>query len=211
MLHGAPHGWTPPSEPEGWKVPKPWKNTACPEDFESVDDPGQWSDFTCCQAKCTTKGKSKCIHHCLPTGVVPVPEANGKRQCGGCDFHCRGWKKPADEPNCRSGASKENPFPAERKSSLCGAILAKLGLTTERMPEDDGAPDAPFFHQLLLPMCNIALSGIEDDPRKPFHLKVSTFTNLHAIKNLNMGRSHCHNCKLRQEASLWMCGTTLLA
>ena len=55
------------------------------------------------------------------------------------------------------------------------------------MKEDDGAPDALFYYQLLLPIDDVSINDIANDPRKNFYSNVSTFTNVYAIKNLSLG------------------------
>ena len=122
--------------------------------------------------------------------------ADNKREMGRYEFHYRGWQKSGTEQPYRSGASKENLFPPSRKGSLDSEVLKKLGLTSDRMKEDDGAPDSLFFYQLILPICDVSINGLEGDPRKSFYADVSTFTSLYAIKNLTLGRGYCHKYQL---------------
>ena len=42
-MYGAPLGWQPPGKPQDWRRPTP--KSGEPE-FDNVDNPGQWSDFT---------------------------------------------------------------------------------------------------------------------------------------------------------------------
>ena len=68
-------------------------------------------------------------------------------------------------------------FPTDRKGRLDKDLLKKMGLTKERMQNGD----ALFFYQLLFPICNPKRSGIEGDPRQPYYLPRSQFTNSYAI------------------------------
>ena len=132
------------------------------------------------------------MYHALPTGATPVPLKDGKRSVAGWDFHYQGWKLDENHPTkFRSGATKDDPFPECRKGSLDGAVLEKLSLESGRMSEDDGAPDALFFLQLLLPISKT--TGIEDDPRKPFYPQVAQWSNLYAIGELDLGCGENHN------------------
>jgi hypothetical protein len=192
-LEGAPPGWKRPGPPKDW-VPPSAKN-GVPE-FNKVDNPGGWSSFTF-QPKfkkvTTAKGKSlKYIYHASAAGATPVPKVRGKqeRERNGWKFHYTGWDAPL--PVYRSGATKGNMFPECRKGSLDGDILIRLGMTEARMLGPDGAPDALFFYQLLFPIVDPVNSGIKDDPRKAFYSKVSLFTNLYAVGELNLGNGMGH-------------------
>ena len=103
----------------------------------------------------------------------------GKRTQGGYEFHYNGWKQNNDaNPSfVREGATKDNIFPEVRKSRLDGDLLAKMGLTKERMANND----VLFFYQLLVPLCDPKQSGIVGDPRQPFYTDVAKFTNSYAI------------------------------
>lgn len=50
VIPGAPEGWRPPGAPPNWKGP-PKQNGIKVPDFDTVDNPGGWSDFTF-QPKC---------------------------------------------------------------------------------------------------------------------------------------------------------------
>ena len=50
----------------------------------------------------------------------------------------------------------------------------KLGLTTKQML----ACNVLFFYQLILPLCDLAMSGIENDPRLPYYTEVERFANM---------------------------------
>lgn len=60
------------------------------------------------------------------------------------------------------------------------------------MNEEDNAPDALFFHQLLLPICKT--SGIDGDPRQHFCPQVAQWSNLCAIGELDLGCGTGHDC-----------------
>ena len=66
--------------------------------------------------------------------------------------------------------------------------LLKKGLTAERVTDCD----APFFHQLLLPVCNPKKSGIKNDPRKGYYDIVENLSNAYAFGELKMGASYGH-------------------
>ena len=38
--------------------------------------------------------------------------------------------------------------------------------------------DALFFYQLILPLYDLAISGIEDDQRLPYYTEVERFANM---------------------------------
>jgi hypothetical protein len=194
-LPGAPPGWKRPAAPANWKGPIKHKDCKVPK-FADVDNPGGWSEFNY-QPKFVKAGgkgaKYKYLYHCQSSGATVVPEVNGKRSVNGWDFNYTGtWHREFNKTQFRSGATKDDPFPACRKGSLDADVLSRLGLTKERMLEEDGAPDALFFHQLLLPIINPDDSGIAGDPRKAFYSQVSRFSNLYAIGELGLGNGLGH-------------------
>jgi hypothetical protein len=140
--------------------------------FLNVNNPGKWSEYTFRPefAKKEKGGKGRnCTGHSLPTGAVPVPEKDGKREAGGWQFYYNGWKHDSvDDASFRSGVSPENLFPKSRQGCLDTELLKKMGLTEARMVNED----ALFFLQLLLPMCDPTKSGIDGDPRRPYYTKV---------------------------------------
>jgi hypothetical protein len=81
-------------------------------------------------------------------------------------------------------------FLESRKGALDGTLLETLGLTKQRMVQGD----ALFFNQLLLPMCDPNMSGVEADPQKAFYSKIKTFLNLYAIQ-IGLGGSYGHRFK----------------
>ena len=200
---GAPLGWKPPSAPEGWQIPAPKINKGEPENFNAIDNPGGWCSYTY-QAK-FKKGTGEYLYHSLPTGATPVPaNEEGKRVHAGWEFHYSGWSKAAD--HCRHGASKQKMFPLERGGSLDGGALRKLGLNKDRMQEADGAPDALFFFQLLLPIHLIdqqrGHEPVKDDPRQQYYASVSKWTNLYAVGELDLGAGYGHHYKNTNAAEL---------
>lgn len=73
----------------------------------------------------------------------------------------------------RGGATTDNLFLKERASSLDRDILKSLGMRCQRIKDCSGLPDALFFCQLLLPICDPAQSWFPDDPRKPYYTEVT--------------------------------------
>jgi hypothetical protein len=69
-------------------------------------------------------------------------------------------------------------------------VLKQLGLTPDRMKDNEGFPDALFFHQLLLPMCDTSMNA--NDPRKSFYLDVSKYSNAYATSELGLGTGFGH-------------------
>ena len=125
-----------------------------------------------------------------------VPKKNGKEHealGGHFEFFYQGWKNDGEQ--YRHGATRENLFPEERKGKLCCSTLIRLGLTTNRMKEEDGAPDALFFYQLLLPIVNPTRSGIEHDPRMGFYHKATQWSNTYAVRDLDSGNGYGHDYK----------------
>ena len=157
-----------PSPPPDWVAPAVKSDRGEPE-FETVDNPGNWHRY-CFQPKFKTNKQYAC--HQLPTGAMPVPKGeDGKRKCGKWEFHYDGFKN--EEKTYRRGATTTNLFPDETKGYLDADILRELGLTKEVME----SVDALFFFQLLLPLCDPAQSGVEDDPRIAYYTDVEGFTN----------------------------------
>ena len=73
--------------------------------------------------------------------------------------------------------------------------MEKMGLTTARMDNGKGEPDALFFHQLLYPMCDPSRSEIQDDPRKAYYSDVLRFTNVYGYDSLVVGPSFGHTVR----------------
>ena len=170
--------------PEDWTAPAPKTRKGEP-DFVDVDNPGNWDRYTFFPVFDAKTGKY--LRHKLPTGASPVPVADdGKRAVNGWEFHYTAWKSATTE-EYRSGATRTNPFPKERKGRLDYELLKKLGLTKSRLMKND----ALFFFQLLLPFCDTTKSGIDDDPRMSFYADVERFTQKYAA-TLGVGGSYGH-------------------
>lgn len=171
-----------PKREENW-IPPPVKVDKGEIPFDQVDNPGGWDEYYF-RPKFNKAGKY--MGHYLPTGAKPVPkDENGNRTCGGWTFHYDGFKN--EEFPYRSGATTTNLFPEERKGFLDINILKKLGLTKERID----SVDALFFYQLILPICDVKRSGIDNDPRTSYYSKVANFTNGYAgQQGLQSGYGH---------------------
>ena len=199
-LFGAPKGWSPPGPPEDWN-PKVNSSRGEPP-MDDVDNPGGWSSFTF-RPMFQAKG-GQYIGHAMPAGatVVPKSEETWKRQSQGFEFFYNGWKQenPTRE-NCRFGASRDELFPPDRQVHLDINYLKKMGLTRQRMIECD----ALFFYQLLLPICDPAMSGINEDPRMTYYEKVATNTNMYAygVKKRGGTRGHLFRPTDSQELLVW--------
>ena len=127
--------------------------------------------------------------------IVTKGKGTNARQekIGEFEFHYQGWQRPADEPAFRSGATRENLFPRERKGKLSRSVLCRLGCSKARMKQDDGAPDSLFFYQLLLPICQVESSGVSGgDPRMAFYHKVAKWSNTYAVRDLDIGNRMGH-------------------
>lgn len=210
FIPGALPGWKPPSAPPDWKIPSIKEELGEPKvDFKDIDNPGGWSPFTF-RAKCKWV-KSKPVsymYHSLPTGCKPVPVgSDGKRVDDGYEFFYNGWTRPLSDPIFRSRATRDNLLPENCRSCLDGALLTKLGLTKERMANNDRTPNALFFHNLILPVHDTSDGGtVEGDPRKPYYPHVATCTELYAITDLKLrgsGRGHQFKETLLQEPLKW--------
>ena len=180
VICGAPDGWKPPTTPEDWKPTRQREGNKEPI-FQDINNPGKWDSF---QSRSTFQGKynhGDYSHHVMPAGarVLPKDPETGKHTTDGWELHYKGWKDPnSNSAYHRDGASKDNLFPSYRESKLDKDYLKKMGLTDQRM--FDG--DTLFFAQLILPICDPAMSGINGDPRKAYYLPVKTFTNTYAAE-----------------------------
>jgi hypothetical protein len=149
-----------PDTPTDW-MPPVQKTEKGEPTFAEVDNPGGGWQYIFRPEFGTTAPKHY-KRHSLPTGAQPVPaNPEGKRIIDDWEFHYKGWD--ADDNSDRNlgqeGATSEDMFPESRKGELDGDLLETLGLTKERMIKGD----ALFFHQLLLPMCDPKMSGINGD------------------------------------------------
>ncbi len=140
-----------------------------------MDNPGGWSNYTFRPMFEPRGGKYIC--HAMPDGTVPVPinALTGKREAGGYEFFYKGWKEdiPTRE-NCRFGETREDLFPADRDVTLDVTFLKKMGLSKQWMEECDTL----FFYQLLLPIVDPAMSGINGGTRIGYYEEVARNTNL---------------------------------
>ena len=181
--------------PEDWSIPEK-KGGDTEPDFETVDNPGNWNSFIFRPVyKKTGTGKNakySYVKHELPTGCRPVPlNKEGKREVNGWEFFYKGWESKKFK-DARDGATPDNLFPQSRSSTLDLEILLNLGLTADRMRvPSDHRPDALWFLQLLLPMCDPSQSGIANDPRVPYYTEVTKFTNLYKYQT-GIGTTYGH-------------------
>ena len=81
-------------------------------------------------------------------------------------------------------------------------MLIKLGLNPDRMKDASGRPDALFFFQLLLPICDPAQSGVVADPRKGFYHEVAAMSNSYAVTDSRVGFDYGHSFELTHAAEL---------
>jgi hypothetical protein len=127
-------------------------------DFAEVDSPGGWSQYIFRPEFGTTAPKQY-KRHSWPTGAQPVlTNSQGKLIVENWEFHYKGWKEDGNSES-HFGTS-EDMFPESRKELLDGDLLERLGLTKKWMIKGG----VLFFHQLLLPMCDPKMSGINGDP-----------------------------------------------
>ncbi len=158
MLYEALPGWSLLCDQDDWN-PTINRNKGEPL-FEDVDNPGSWSSYTFRPIFEPRGGKYIC--HAMLVGTVPVPinAVMGKREEGEYEFFYQGWKQenPTRE-NCRFGATREELFPTDRDVKLDVTFLKKMGLSKQRIE----LCNALFFYQLLLPIVDPAMSGIDGD------------------------------------------------
>jgi hypothetical protein len=152
--------------------------------FEDVDNPRGWNSYTFRPMFKPRGGKYIC--HAMPAGTCPVPinAVTGKREEGGHGFFYQGWKQenPTRE-NCRFGASREDLFPTDRDVKLDVTFLKKMGLTRQRMLECN----ALFLYQLILPIVDPIVSGIDGDTRMGYYKDVARNTNMYVFGVKNRG------------------------
>jgi hypothetical protein len=149
-----------------------------------LDNPGGWCLYTFRPMFEQRGGKYIC--HAMPAGAVPVPinAVTGKREAGGYEFFYQGWKQEnPTRKNCRFDATREDLFPTCRDSKLDVTFLKKMGLSKQRM----GQCNALFFYQLLLPIVDPAMSGINGDTRMGYYEDVARNTNMYAFGVKNRG------------------------
>jgi len=172
--------------PANWQPPA--RNIEAGEPaFEEVDNPGNWCEFVFRPKFTGSKANKKYSHHALPAGAQPVPKnESGWRMYHGWEFFYDGCES-IEDVNFRDSATTENMIPESRKGSLDSDTLEKLGLTKERMRNED----ALFWYQLLLPIHDTKRSGITDDPRASFYSDVEAYTQSYTTTN-GYGGSYGH-------------------
>ena len=188
-----------PKPPQEWIAPP--KKTSDEPDFSEVDNPGNWNEYIFRPVFKGTGTDRKYVRHELPTGCSPVRKSliTEQRMSNGWELFYSGWKSSKDPFKARSNATPANIFPKERASSLNSSLLRRMGLNRNRMHDSmTGEPDALFFLQLLLPMCDPSRSGIESDPRKPYYHKVTRYSNLYKYQ-MGIGVDYGH---MMTEASM---------
>ena len=79
------------STPPDFKPKAPNESKGQPS-FSNVDNPGNWSEYTFRPEFAKKDKGGNYTGHTLPTGAVPVPIKDGKREAGGWEFHYTGWK-----------------------------------------------------------------------------------------------------------------------
>jgi hypothetical protein len=125
-----------PTVPEVYVVPEVKASQGEPE-WNVADNPGNWNRY-CFQS--SFNKQKQCVHHKLPTGVTPVPEADDCRKSNGWVFVYKNrklddsWKRDGpfadvigaveDVPSYRSGATTSGLFPSM-------TIVKKAGVNAE--------------------------------------------------------------------------------
>ena len=146
------------------------KKKICETEFETVDNPVQWTEFTF--SPVSTNGGGIYKIHAIPTGVMPLPQdISGTRQINGWESHYYDWDDVVG-PH-RNPVYDSKKFPPERKVYLDKDVLRKLGLTKHKMV----VQDALFFYQILPSICDGKNYGIVDDPRRT----TSVILNIHLL------------------------------
>ena len=95
------------------------------------------------------------------------------------------WRSRDTENSVRYGTKCSNLFPENRKGCLDRKLLQRIGL------DDAWRKDnyAPFFHQLILPICSVIKSGIRNGLRKEYYSKVEKWSNMYAAQ-LGLGGAY---------------------
>jgi hypothetical protein len=73
--------------------------------------------------------------------------------------------RKSNKRECRFGATREDQFPIDRDVALDVTFLKKMELSKQRMQECDTL----FFYQLILPIVDPAMSGINVDTRMGYY------------------------------------------
>jgi hypothetical protein len=85
---------------------------------------------------------------------------------------------------CNQGRS----IPTDREIKLDVTFLKMMGLIKQRMLEWDTL----FFYQLILPIVDPAMSGIDGDTRMGYYKDVARNTNMSAFGVMNREGTHGH-------------------
>ena len=86
-----------PKIPEDWVAPRRSTKHGEPE-FSSVDNPGEWPDFTFRpHFNMVNKKRGKYLYHHTATGCTPVPlDDKGTRSMNGWNFNYKRWKQTSN-------------------------------------------------------------------------------------------------------------------
>jgi hypothetical protein len=193
---GAPPNWLPPQPPETFAGYMPKPNSGAPAAFEDVDNPAGQSDFT---FAARYDKKNKYTAHFTPCSAKVVPlNADGEREIDGWKFHYTSWE--ADEFSrdtyIRGTANANNIRPDDRRGVLDVDLLKKFGINKD-------TKDSPLhWYQLLFPICDPAMSGIEDDGRMPFYTHAAACSNIYAYAAKNWGGGYSHSFNQVSEMEL---------
>ena len=95
----------------------------------------------------------------------------------------------------RHGANTSDLFPEQRNGSLDGENLQKLVLTAIKVRNAVGFPDAIFFRQIILPICDTSKPGVENDGRFNYYDDVQMLSVLYQISN-KLGETYGHRLPL---------------
>jgi hypothetical protein len=174
-----------PSPPEDWVAPDA-KTLKGEPAFVEVDNPGDWCQYTY-RAEFDAKGKYK--RHTLPTGAMPVPLKDGKRNLGNWTFEYDGWTLTNN--SFRKHVTDDNMFPEARKGCLDADKLAAFGLTKARIKDCD----ALLFYQLLFPIGDPKRSGVDSDGRMAYYTDVVRYTNIYGASEFGMAGTYGHKFK----------------
>ena len=99
-------------------------------EFNTVNNPGQWSEFTFRPVFVKVGGMYK--RHALSIGVMPLPKnSSGTRRINRWEFNYNDWDDGV-VPH-RTPVDDAEQFPPERKGFLDKEVLRKLGITKHRM------------------------------------------------------------------------------
>jgi hypothetical protein len=140
----------------------------------------------------------------MPAGAVPVPinAVTGRgKQVSMSSFTKDGRKKIQQERTEDLVQPGKKLFPADRDVTLDVTFPKKMGLSKQRMEECNSL----FFYQLLLPIVDPAMSGINGDTKIGYYEEVARNTNLYAFVPKNRGgtRGHVFHPTTAEELFVW--------